>query len=72
MDKLLLFFVMFLAAIAIIVGIGALTALPVMLLWNWLMPVLFKLPEIGFFQAWGLMILCGALFKTTASPKKAE
>jgi len=34
-------------------------------LWNWLMPVIFGLPAIGFGQAWGLMglswILLGGL-----------
>jgi hypothetical protein len=29
----------------------------VMLLWNWLMPALFALPAIGFWQAVGLLIL---------------
>jgi len=31
--------------------------LPTMWLWNWLMPVIFKLPEINFLQAVGLMML---------------
>ena len=34
----------------------------VMLLWNWLMPVIFKLPEINWLQACGLNILCGLIF----------
>jgi hypothetical protein len=33
-----------------------------MLLWNWLMPALFALPHLGFWQAWGLLILCKILF----------
>jgi len=44
-------------------------ALPVMWLWNWLMPVIFGLGEITFFQALGLMILCSLLFKTTGYTK---
>jgi hypothetical protein len=36
----------------------------VMLLWNWLMPTLFGLPVIGFWQAWGLVILSHILFKS--------
>jgi hypothetical protein len=31
-------------------------------LWNWLMPALFGLPVIGFWQAVGLMALCWLLF----------
>ena len=34
----------------------------VMLLWNWLMPTLFGLPQIGFWQAWGLFLLSKILF----------
>ena len=33
-----------------------------MLLWNWLMPVIFKLPEINFWQALGLFLLSKILF----------
>lgn len=35
----------------------------VMLLWNWLMPVIFSLPQITFWQAWGLVVLTHLLFK---------
>jgi len=34
----------------------------VMHLWNWLLPALFKLPQINFWQALGLLILCRILF----------
>jgi len=34
----------------------------VMLLWNWLLPPLFGWPEIGFWQALGLLALCRVLF----------
>jgi hypothetical protein len=33
-------------------------------LWNWLMPFLFSLPEITFWQTWGIMALSFILFKT--------
>ena len=33
-----------------------------MLLWNWLMPDLFHLPAISFWQAAGLLLLCKILF----------
>ena len=34
----------------------------VMLLWNWLAPALFGLPEVTFWQALGLLALCRILF----------
>lgn len=40
-------------------------ALPVMWLWNWLMPMLFNLPTLTWVEALGLNLLCGFLFKGT-------
>lgn len=34
----------------------------VLLLWNWLLPPLFGIPRIGFWQALGLLTLCRILF----------
>jgi hypothetical protein len=51
------------AGIGILFVVAALMSLPVMLLWDWLMPTIFGLPEITWFQAWGLLFLCGLLFK---------
>jgi len=42
---------------------------PVMLLWNWLMPELFGLPEITFWQAIGLNILSTILFRSSHTIK---
>jgi len=53
--------------VIIVVGVSLLFALPVMLLWDWLMPTLFGLKEITLFQAWGLTWLCGMLFKNNTS-----
>ena len=36
--------------------------LVVMSLWNWLMPTLFGLKAITYWQAWGLLVLCWILF----------
>jgi hypothetical protein len=52
-------------AIAAMVGVTLLIALGgvvVMLLWNWLAPALFRLPEVTFWQALGLLALCRILF----------
>lgn len=45
--------------------IAIVAALPLMLLWNWLMPVLFGLVKITFWQAFGLLFLSSILFKST-------
>jgi len=36
--------------------------LVIMLLWNWLMPVLFSLPQINYFQALGILLFSKLLF----------
>lgn len=56
-----------------IVGIVCiLLGLPLMLLWNWLMPELFNLPQIGFWQAVGLQLLATLLFKNTNTSSKKD
>jgi hypothetical protein len=42
---------------------------PTMLLWNWLMPDLFSLPYITFWQACGINLLASILFKPTINIK---
>jgi hypothetical protein len=37
--------------------IGLIFGLLVQLLWNWLMPIIFRLPEITYWQAFGIVIL---------------
>lgn len=63
------FLLAFIILAVVMLIVGALYALPVMLLWNWLMPMIFHLQEITFFQAWGLVWLCGLLFKSTSTKK---
>ena len=38
--------------------------LPLMWLWNWLMPMIFGLPVITFWQSFGIIILSNLLFKS--------
>ena len=54
---------MILAGIFGIAGIFVLTGFVVVWLWNWLMPVIFRLPAISFWQAWGLQILSNIMNK---------
>ena len=42
-------------------------AWPFMLLWNWLMPIIFHLPVITFWQSFGLLLIASFLFKGTSS-----
>jgi hypothetical protein len=56
--------------IALIVLLSFLLSLPVMLLWDAVIPSIFTgLHEITWFQAWGLSLLCGLLFKSHTSSK---
>lgn len=56
--------------LALIVFISFLLALPVMLLWDAVIPAIFGLPEITWLQAWGLSLLCGLLFKSHITKNK--
>ena len=57
----------FLGGIALIAVFAIIIALPVMLLWNWLMPLLFGLIKINFWQAIGVSLLSGLLFKSKSN-----
>jgi hypothetical protein len=62
--------------ILIVLGILILAVLlfgaPLMLLWNWLMPEIFGLPYIGFWQACGLQLLSTLLFKPIINTNKKD
>jgi len=54
--------------VATVVFFGLLMSLPVMLLWNYcLVGAVVGVNAIGWLQAWGIMILCGFLFKASIS-----
>ena len=48
--------------IILAVGLFFLFGFIVMSLWNWLMPKIFKLPELGYWEAWGVLLLSCILF----------
>ena len=56
------------AGIFVVIVVALLVALleviPVMLLWNWLMPLIFGLPTLSFWQSFGVCVLSGLLFRT--------
>jgi hypothetical protein len=57
--KLILFAPLAILGILVFIVIGGEI---VRLLWNWLLPPLFGWPQIGFWQALGLLALCRILF----------
>jgi len=57
--------------VVIFAALSLLGAIPTYFLWNWLMPVLFGLKTITFWQAWGLLYLAALLFKSTSYSSKS-
>jgi len=58
-----------LGGIVLAVALAFVFGLFVMLLWNWLMPEIFGLGQIDYWQAWGLVLLAHILFKSGAHGK---
>lgn len=52
-----------------VIGLSLLFTLPTYLLWNWLMPAIFNLKRITLWQALGLNLLAGLLFRSSCSHK---
>ncbi len=65
METFFRFVVTWLAGFALWLVVGLLTAAPLMWLWNWLIPKLFGLPTVGFFEAFGLLFLTKLLLLKT-------
>lgn len=69
MNKLISGALTFLGALLFVLAmsfvIGIIVAYPLMWLWNKLLPELFGLPTISFWQAFGIYFLCGLLFRST-------
>ena len=49
--------IVFTAAIALLFGLA------LMILWNWIMPDIFGVNEVTYWQAWGLVLLAHILFR---------
>jgi hypothetical protein len=56
--------------IVILAFVAIIGAIPTYFLWNWLMPDLFELPRLTFWQAWGIFWLASCLFKSISSSSK--
>lgn len=50
--------------------LGLVTAIPIYYLWNWLMPKIFGLTVITYWEAWGLYFLAAIIFKSSSSSSK--
>jgi uncharacterized membrane protein (DUF485 family) len=61
-DSPFLKFLKILAIVILAVGVVLLVAYSIMWLWNWLMPEIFSLPTIGFWQALGVFVLAKIIF----------
>jgi hypothetical protein len=59
-----------LTVIGLIILVVMLLGLPLQLLWNWLMPSIFSLKYITFWEAVGLNTIASILFKSNINIKK--
>jgi hypothetical protein len=56
--------------IGLVLAVSFLLSWPVMMLWNGcLVGAVGGVHEVSWLQAWGISVLCGFLFRTTASTK---
>ena len=58
--------------IAVLAFVALIGAVPTYFLWNWLMPDLFELPRLTFWQAWGIFWLASILFKASSSSSSSS
>ncbi len=65
-------FVIIVFGIIFITGLAILLGYVIMSLWNWLMPELFGLPELRYWQAVGLFVLIKLLFGSCGGSKKCD
>lgn len=61
-----------LTALLSVIIIGLLLSVPVMLLWNWVMPDIFNLPQINLGQSFGLSMLSCCLFNWGGASSKSK
>lgn len=57
--------------IGLVFVVSVILAIPVWLLWNWLCPTIWGWPDVSLLQAWGLLLLCGFLFKPSSTSSKS-
>ena len=57
------------SALVMYTFVSVVLSIPVLLLWNWLMPTIFGITKITLGQAWGISLLCGLLFGQNSNEK---
>lgn len=68
--KIIAFWVVAYLLAAVIIAVTSLfIAIPVFFLWNWLMPSIFGIKLITFWQAYGITLLTGLLFGRLSNTK---
>ncbi len=65
MEKFVTYLGIGVVSLVLIVLVAAAFAFPTLWLWNWLMPSIFGLTKITFWQSLGINILSGLLFKSS-------
>jgi hypothetical protein len=66
LKKIVLDVVIGLLALVTIALIAIIGAIPMYFLWNWLIPAIFGLKMITFWEGWGILWLSGILFKSSS------
>lgn len=72
MKNLMNWLILGIVAIAIACVGAAIAAIPVMLLWNWLMPLIFGLKQLTFLEALGVSLLSSILFKSSSGSSSKD
>jgi hypothetical protein len=54
---------MIIGGVILAAALALLFGLLVMVLWNWIMPEVFGLPSLTYWQSWGIVLLAHILFK---------
>lgn len=70
LQRLILGVVIGLDALVVIAIVSLVSAIPTYFLWNWLMPEFFAIKMVTFWQAWGVNMLAGILFKSSSVSSK--
>lgn len=70
MESLVKYTLIGLIAFVGIILIGLIQTIPIFFLWNWLMPQLFGVTSITFWEAIGVSLLAAFLFKSSGSSSK--
>lgn len=72
LEKIAIGLLLGVVAIALFAIISLVAAIPTYFLWNWLMPDIFAIKTITFWQAWGINFLSAILFKSSSSSSSSN